>query len=218
MKKQFLVIGAGRFGSNVALKLTELDQEVMIIDNDEKEVQKLSDYITFTLVGDATNEQTLQEIGVQNFDVVIVCIGENVQSSIMCSLLLNDLGAKSVVAMATNKLHEKVLFKVGVDRVVFPQQEMAIRVAHNLVTNSFFDFINLSSQHGISEIPAKEEWIGKKIVDVNFRRNFKLNIIAIRNGNDTEIGIDPNHVITSDDTFVVIGANKDIKEVIVDED
>ncbi len=211
--KQYLVLGAGKFGSNIAKKLYELDQEVMIMDLDAELIQELSESVTYSVQGDVTNELTLREIGVQNFDVVVVSIGANIQASIMVTLMLKEMGVKKIISKAVNPLHAKVLYRIGADRVVFPEKETAIRIAQNLVTSNIFDFINLSEEHSIIEIPVKEEWIDKTILELNFRVNYNVNIIAIKNGIDIDISIKPDTLIKSGDLLLILGRNEDIKNI-----
>lgn len=211
--KQFLILGAGKFGSSVATKLYELGQEVLIIDKDIEIVQKLTNDVTHAVQGDVTNESTLRELGAQNFDVVVVSIGTDIQSSIMVTLLLKEMGVKNIISKAVNNLHAKVLYRIGANRVVFPEQEMAIRIAQNLVTNNIFDFINLSSEHSIAEVKVKEEWIGKSILEVDFRKNYNITIIAIKNGIETKISITPSTIFIEGDILLVLGTNEDIQSL-----
>ncbi len=211
--KQFLILGAGKFGSNMAKKLFELGQEVMIMDVDNEIIQGLSEHVTYAVQGDVTNEASLRELGAQNFDVVVVSIGNNIQASIMVTLLLKEMGVKKIISKAVNQLHAKVLYRIGANRVVFPEQETAIRIAQNLVTDNIFDFINLSPEHSIVEIAVKEEWVGKTILEINPRANYNINIIAIKNGVETDISIKPDRAIKQGDVLLVIGENKDIKKI-----
>ncbi len=211
--KQYLILGAGKFGSNMAKKLYELGQEVMIMDMDNEIVQGINEYVTYAVQGDVTNEASLRELGAQNFDVVVVSIGNNIQASIMVTLLLKEMGVKKIISKAVNQLHAKVLYRIGANRVVFPEQETAIRIAQNLVTDNIFDFINLSPEHSIAEIEVKDEWIGETIIDINPRANFNINIIAIKNGVDTDITILPSRVIKEGDVLLVLGRNDDIKKI-----
>ncbi len=211
--KQYLILGAGKFGANMAKKLYELGQEVMIMDMDNEIVQGINEHVTYAVQGDVTNEASLRELGAQNFDVVVVSIGNNIQASIMVTLLLKEMGVKKIISKAVNQLHAKVLYRIGANRVVFPEQETAIRIAQNLVTDNIFDFINLSPEHSIAEVEIKDEWIGKTILEINPRANYNINIIAIKNGVDTDITIDPSRIIKEGDVLLVLGRNDDIKKI-----
>ncbi|WP_459128925.1 potassium channel family protein [Guggenheimella bovis] len=211
MNKQFLILGAGKFGSSVAKRLEELGQEVMVVDHDFEVVQKLSDEVRLVMQGDVTHEATLRELGAQNFDVVIVSIGKDIQSSIMVTLLLKEMGVKKIISKAVSDLHAKVLYRIGANRVVFPEREMGVRVAQNLVNNNIFDFINLSTEYTIVETAVVEEWIGKTVVEVEIRKKYHLNIIAIKSAGEITINVDPDTVFKEGDILIVIGHNDDIQ-------
>lgn len=146
MNKQFVIIGCGRFGSSVAKKLNELGCEVMAVDASEETIQNIADSVTHAVQADATDENALKAIGIRNFDVAVITIGANIQASIMVTLMVKELGIKHIVAKAQNEMHAKVLYKIGADRVVFPEREMGVRIAKNLVSNKILDYIELSEE------------------------------------------------------------------------
>lgn len=213
MKNQYLILGAGKFGSSIAKRLQELGQEVMIMDRDLEVVQRISDDVTWALQGDVTHEATLRELGVQNFDVVIVSIGKDVQSSIMVTLLLKEMGCKKIISKAVSDLHAKVLYRIGANRVVFPEREMGIRVAQNILNKNIFDFINLSEEYTIVEMAVKEDWIGKTIGEIDIRKNYELNILAIKSGGEFTIKITPQTMFKEGDVLIVIGHNEDVEKL-----
>ena len=153
-KKQFLIIGLGRFGSSIAKTIYELGHDVLAIDKDEEKVQEISDYVTHAVQMDSTDESILKTLGVTNFDVAVVTIGSNLQDSVMATLILKELGVKYIIAKANNELHAKVLTKIGADKVVLPERDMGTRVAHNLVSSNILDYIELSEEYSILEIEA----------------------------------------------------------------
>ena len=157
-KKQFLIIGLGRFGSSIAKTIYELGHDVLAIDKDEEKVQEISDYVTHAVQMDSTDESILKTLGVTNFDVAVVTIGSNLQDSVMATLILKELGVKYIIAKANNELHAKVLTKIGADKVVLPERDMGTRVAHNLVSSNILDYIELSEEYSILEIEAIKEW------------------------------------------------------------
>lgn len=213
MSKQFVIIGCGRFGSSVAMKLNELGCEVMAVDASEETIQNISDSVTYAVQADATDENALMAMGIRNFDVAVITIGANIQASIMVTLMVKELGIKHVVAKAQNEMHAKVLYKIGADRVVFPEREMGVRVAKNLVSNKILDYIELSEDYTIVEVPPLKDWIGKSLVEINIRAEYGINVIAIKNKNGINISVSPNEVIEDHDVLVVIGHNDDIRRV-----
>lgn len=213
MKRQFCIIGCGRFGATVANKLTELGCEVMVVDTDEETIQNIANDVTYAVQADATDENSLKSIGVRNFDVVIISIGENIQSSILVTLMVKELGVKHIVAKAQNELHGKVLSKIGANRIVYPEKEMGIRIAKNLVSDNILDYIELAPDYSIMEVLALEEWFGKNLMEVNMRQKYGVNVMAIKHGTEINIAITADNVIKEGDILVVIGHNDDLKKI-----
>lgn len=209
--KQFVIIGLGRFGTSVATTLYSLGNEVLAIDTDEEVVQSISDSVTHAVQADATDEATLRSLGIRNFDVAVVTIGSNVQSSIMVTLLVKELGVKFVIAKAQNELHAKVLYKIGADRVVFPERDMGVRVAHNLCSSNILDYIELSSDYSIMEITAMKEWENKTLRDLNMRSKYGVNVMAIKRGSDINVSPYADDEIIPGDVLVVIGGTEQLK-------
>ena len=179
-KKQFVIIGLGRFGSSVAETLYGLGNDVLVIDKDEDLIQDISDSVTHAVQMDATDENALRTLGLRNFDVAVVTIGSNIQASVMVTLLVKELGVKYIIAKGNSDLHAKVLYKIGADRVILPEKDMGVRVAHNLVSESILDFIELSPDYSIMEIEAPEEWRGKSIRELKLRSKYGINVMAIK--------------------------------------
>lgn len=211
--KQFIVIGLGRFGSSIATTLSNLGYDVMGVDSDEGIIQAHSDFLTHCVQADATDEHVLKTLGVRNFDVAIVSIGQDIQASILVTLLLKELGLKYVVAKAQNKLHAKVLSKIGADRIVFPERDMAIRVAHNLVSSNIIDFIELSPHFSIVEIAAISDWYNKSLKDLDMRKKYGLNVMAIKRKKDVIISPNADEKICKDDILVVVAKNEDVESL-----
>jgi trk system potassium uptake protein TrkA len=206
MQKQYAVIGLGRFGTSVARTLFKLGQEVLAIDMDEDRVRYVAEEVTHTLLADTTDANTLKSIGIANFDVVIVAIGENVQANIMTTLLLKEQGVPFVVAKALNKMQGRVLEKIGADRVVYPERDMGKRIAHNLVAPNLVDYIELSAGFRICEIIAQKEMAGKSLKDLELRHKFNVNVILIKKATG-EIVFTPNgqDIIQVGDVLVLAG-------------
>ncbi|MCG8500282.1 MAG: TrkA family potassium uptake protein [Firmicutes bacterium] len=211
--RSFVVLGMGRFGQSVAKTLYELGYEVLAIDNDEEVIQDMTDYVTHAVIADATDENVLKSLGVRNFDVAVVTIGGDMQSSILVTLILKEMGVKYILAKARSELHAKVLNKVGADRVIFPERDMGTRVAHNLVSSNILDYIELSPDYSIIEVAAPEQWVGKSLVELNVRVKYGINIMAIKNGKEINISPRADDTIKRDDVVVIIGANADISRL-----
>lgn len=213
MNKQFVIIGCGRFGSSVAKKLNELGCEVMAVDASEETIQNIADSVTHAVQADATDENALKAIGIRNFDVAVITIGANIQASIMVTLMVKELGIKHIVAKAQNEMHAKVLYKIGADRVVFPEREMGVRIAKNLVSNKILDYIELSEEYTIAEVTPLKNWIGKSLIQINVRNQYGINVIAIKSSEGININVGPEEHIGEHDVLVVIGHNDDIKKI-----
>lgn len=211
--KEFVVFGLGKFGRSTAMTLANYGHNVLAIDKNEEVVQDISEFVTHAVQADVTDVDTLKSLGIGNFDVAVVAISQDMQSSIMATMLLKELGVGYVLTKAQNEIHEKVLRKIGADRVVFPEREMGNRIATSLISDNIMDFIELSSEYSIVEVVALDEWIGKTLLQINMRVNYGINVMAIRRGDDINITPGANEVITNGDVLVVIGAQKDLQKI-----
>lgn len=213
MKKQFAVIGIGRFGSSVAKTLCGLGHEVLAVDRNQDRIQEIADYVTHAVQADATDEEALKSLGIRNFDAVVVSIGDDIQSSIMIALLCKEMGVKFVVGKAQNDLHAKVLYKIGVDKVIFPERDMGMKIAHHLASTNIIDYIELASDYSLVEVTAIPEWVGKSLRQINMRAVYGLNVVAIKRGEDVLISPKGEDVINEGDVLVTIGKNDYIKKL-----
>lgn len=211
--KQFAVIGLGRFGSSLACALTRLGHDVLAIDTDEQVVQKYSNMLTHVVQGDSTDEDVLHAVGIRNFDCVIIAIGGNIQDNVLTTMLVKEMGINYVVTKAQNPMHGRMLEKIGADRVVYPEGEMGQRVAHNLVSTNILDYIELSPEIGIVEITAPSQVINKTLAQANFRAKFRINVLALKRGNEIITAPMPDDKILAEDILIVMGNNKDIHEL-----
>ncbi|SDW78430.1 trk system potassium uptake protein TrkA [Marininema mesophilum] len=211
MDKNFAVIGLGRFGASVAKTLYEMGYEVMAVDKDPHRVQEFSEIVTYVVEVDSTDEKALRALGINNFDVVVVAIGEDIQSSIMTTLILQEIGVKKVVVKATNDLHGKVLYKIGAEKVVFPERDMGVRVVNHLISPTILDYIELADDYSIIEISAGGSFDGKSLEKIDVRSEFGCNVMAIKS--DKQINIAPmaQDVIQKGDVLVVIGHNENLR-------
>jgi trk system potassium uptake protein TrkA len=208
--KQFAVIGLGRFGSSVASTLYGLGFDVLGIDAEEGRTQAMINSTTHVVQADATDDEALRTLGLRNFDVVVVAVGGDLQSSILVTLILKELGVRFVVVKASNDLHGRVLEKIGADRVVFPERDMGVRLAHNLVSTNVLDYIELSPDYSLVELTAGGELAGHTLRDLNLRARFGINVLALRKGEEIKVSPGGDDVIDEGDIMVIIGANQDI--------
>lgn len=211
MKKQFAVIGLGRFGGSVCRELMELGAEVLAIDFSEERVNELKDIVTHAAILDSTDEQALKSIGISNFDHVIVAIGENIQASILTTLMLTELGVKHITVKAQNDYHEKVLQKIGAHLIVHPERDMGRKIAHSILSKNVLDYLELSDKHSIMELVAGTKMHGKSLIELNVRAKYGINIIGIKRGDEVIISPVANERIYKGDILIVIGADVDIE-------
>lgn len=211
--KQFVVIGIGRFGASLAKTLYSTGNDVLAIDKNEDLVQDIADYVTHAVQMDATDENAIRTLGIRNFDVAVVSIGDNIQASIMVTLLLKEVGVKYIVAKGSNDLHAKVLKKIGADRVVLPEQDMGNRVAHNLLSSSILDFIELSEDYSVMEIEVIDAWDGNTLQELKLRTKYGINVMAIKNGKKVKVSPSAETAINSGDILVVVGSVEQLTKI-----
>lgn len=207
-KKQFVVIGLGRFGSSIATTLYSLGNDVLVIDKNEDLIQDIASEVTHAVQADATDENALKALGIRNFDVAIISIGGDIQSSVMATLILRELGVKYIIAKGNGELHAKVLYKIGADRVVLPEKDMGVRVAHNIISSSILDYIELSSDYSIMEVKAFEDWVGKDLKSLNLRKKYGINVIAIKKGEKINLNPAADDIVCKDNVIVAIGSKE----------
>lgn len=213
MKKQIVVIGLGRFGSSVCKELHSLGHEIMAIDTDPEKVDALRDYAAFTVIADATDENQLKSLGVRNFEHAVVAIGDNLQASVLCTLMLKELGLPKVWVKARDLQHEKILNKVGADRVIQPEKEMGIRVAHHVDSEKIVDYIDLSNDYSIIELVASGKMANKTLVDLNIRVEFNCIVLAIKRLEDVNIAPAVDDIVEQGDVLIVMGHKDDLKRL-----
>lgn len=212
-RKQYIVIGLGRFGRSVAMNLGALGHEVLAVDSREENVEHIAPFVTQAVQANATDEETLQELGISSFDAAIVCIGANSRDSILVTVLCKELGVPQVVVKAEDELHAKILRKVGADRVVFPEQDMGQRVARSLDAPGILDMMELAADYRIAEIVVPESWCGKTLVDIHVRRNYGLAIIGIRRGREFLASPGAEARLHEGDVLLVLGKQGDIDAI-----
>jgi len=210
-EKQYAVIGLGRFGSALSKELINLGYEVLGIDVSEERVHEMSDELTHTVVADCTDEEVLRSLGIRNFDCVVVAIGNDIQASILTAIVLKDLGVAKVVAKALSELHGKVLQKIGVDRIIFPERDMGIRVAHQLASPNLLDYIELSKDYTIAEMVVPKKLCGHSLGELNPRSQFGCSVVAINKKNGVIVAPTATDRLDEGDLMVIIGKNDGIE-------
>lgn len=210
MKKDFAVIGLGTFGGSICKELSKMGMEVLAIDKDEHIVADYSRIATQAVVADAKEEQVLRELGIWNFDHVIVAIGNDIQSSILITIMLKELGVKKVTAKALNDIHEKVLRKVGADHVVHPERDMGRRLAHNLISSNVLEYLALSDKYSIVELQVNGPIVGRSLIDLNVRARYGINVVAIKRNEDLIVSNVAEEMLRENDILIAIGSDEDI--------
>lgn len=211
--KSYVVVGLGRFGSEAARQLYALGCEVLAMDNISEHVQHVANDVTHAVVGDSRDKEVLRALGVGDFDCGIVAIGDDLAASVLTTMNMKELGIKHLVCKAHDDTHRRVLEKLGADRVVIPEQENAARLARSLSSHNVLDYIELSEDYGIAEVPAPAIWNGKSLKDLNVRAKLGLNIIAVRRGGSIHVSPVADFVMEGGDIVVVLGDNEHLEKV-----
>lgn len=210
--KSILLVGVGRYGRHVAEKLNELGHEVMAVDRKEDRIQAVMPYVTTALIGDTTNPDFLESIGVDNFDVCIVGVGNDFQSSLETTSLLKEMGAKFVVSRASRDVHAKFLLRNGADEVVYPEKQLADWTAIRYSADHILDYIELDDEHSIIEVTVPENWIGKTVGEINIRRKYNINILALKENGKLNASITADTLFTNEQTLLVLGGYRDLQK------
>ncbi|MCX5779493.1 MAG: TrkA family potassium uptake protein [Firmicutes bacterium] len=210
-EKQFAVIGIGRFGESLCKELTRMGHEVLAIDMNEDRVNDAIDFATHAVQADSMDTQVLKTLGIRNFDAVIVAIGENIQSNILTTIVLKELGCKKVISKAKNTMHGKVLEKIGTDIVIYPERDMALKLARSLISQNFLEQIQLSPEYSIIELFTPAAFIDKNLIDAGLRKKLRVNILAIRRGDEIIVAPGPEAKMQRGDVLVALGHNEDLE-------
>ncbi|SFE09547.1 trk system potassium uptake protein TrkA [Bacillus sp. OV194] len=213
VKRQYAVIGLGRFGGSICRALSDQGMEVLGIDMDEDRVNEYSSIATHTVIADSTDEGVLKNLGIRNFEHVIVAIGENLQSSILTTLILKDMGVSKITVKAQNDYHERVLLKIGADRIIHPERDMGIRIAHQVVSKNVLDYLELSDEYSIVEMAAGEKMSGKSLQEMNIRAKYGCNVVAVKRSNEVIVSPHADQKVEEGDVLIVIGGEKDISRL-----
>ncbi len=203
-KKTYAVFGLGRYGAAVARELVENGAEVMAVDADQRIVCDAAAYLPVCKCADVTDPEVISRLGITGIDTVIVCMAGNLEASVMAVTLCKEVGVKTVIAKCANEMHQKILLRVGADQVVFPENESGIRLAKNLLSSGFIDMISLSKDVSMVEIDVKEEWRGKNLIELNLRKKYDINIVAVKRGEKVTVNINPEQPLDGETTLIVI--------------
>ena len=210
--KNILLIGLGRFGRHIAMELSELGHEIMAVDINEGRVDKVLPYVTNAQIGDSTNAEFLESLGIGNYDICFVTIGGSFQNSLETTSLLKELGAKMVISRAERDVQEKFLLRNGADKVIYPEKQVAKWAAIRYTADHIFDYIEIDEQHAIFEVEVPEGWVGKSIGELNIRRKFGINILGIKHSGKTEVSITPDTVLSGEITILALGEYKALQK------
>ena len=212
--KSVLVIGLGRFGRHLCLKLTQLGNEVMIVDKNEAAVTELANSVTSAQIADCTDEAALHALGVHNFDVCFVCIGSDFASSLLITSMLKDLGAQRIIAKSSQDMHMRLLLRNGADEVVYPERDSAERVAMRTSATNVFDYIELTDEYAIYEIPPLASWVGKTIMELGIRNRYHINILAVKTGDALRPMPGANYAFTGTEHILALAGREDVKKLL----
>lgn len=212
MKKSILLIGLGRYGTHVARELSELNHDVLAVDRNEERINGSMQYVTSAQIGDSTNEEFLRSLGVDNFDVCIVTIGKDFQSSLETTSLLKELGGKLVVSRASADVQEKFLLRNGADEVVYPEKQLAKWTSIRYTAEHILDYVELDAEHSIFEVAIPEKWIGRKVGEIDIRRKYNINILATKVNGKMDLAVTPETVLAANKTMLVFGEDKDLQK------
>lgn len=207
-RKEFVVFGLGKFGLSVAKALSDNGCQVMAVDSVQSKVEEIAPDVTYAVCTDITDAEAIHSLGISNFDGAIIAIGENLEASVLATIMSKEMGIPYVLAKAQTELQAKVLKRVGADKIIFPEKETGMRIAHNLVSGNFFDAVELSNKYSMMDLDVPEEWVGKTLRELNLRATKKINVIGVKHDAEFEITPDPDQPLNADDVLVVIGKNQ----------
>ncbi len=203
-KKTYAVFGLGRYGSAVARELVDNGMEVIAVDIKQRIVNDAAAYLPVCKCADVADAEVISRLGISSIDTVVICMASNLEASVMAVTLCKEAGVKTVIAKCANEMHQKILLRVGADEVVFPENESGIRLAQNLLSSGFIDMISLSKDVSILEIDVRDEWRGKNLIELNLRKKYGFNIVAIKKGERVNVNIDPEQPLDAESTLIVI--------------
>ena len=212
--KSILIIGMGRFGKHLCTNLARLGNQIMAVDENEETLEDMLEYVVSAKIGDCTNEAVLRSLGIDNFDICFICIGNNFQSSLEITSMVKELGGRYVVSKANRDIHAKFLLRNGADEVIYPDRDIAEKMAVRYSANHVFDYIELTEEFSIYEIPPLPEWVGKSIIELSIRNKYRISILATKEGERAKLMPTADYVIRADEHLMVIGKNEDVDKIL----
>ncbi len=204
VKKTYAVFGLGRYGIAIAKELVENGMEVIAVDIEQRIINDVATFLPVCKCADVTDAEVISRLGIGNIDTVIVCMANSLEASVMAVTLCKEAGVRNVIAKCANEMQQKILLRVGADQVVFPEKESGIRLAKNLLSSGFIDMLSLSKDVSIVEIDVRDEWCGKNLIELNLRKKYGFNIVAIKKGEDVNVSINPEQALDAETTLIVI--------------
>lgn len=212
--KTILIIGMGHMGEHLCKNLSRMENQIMIVDKNESAIQEYLPYVTNARIGDCTNEEVLRSLGIGNFDVCFVCIGNDFQCSLEITNLLKEIGAKRVVSLANRDIQAKFLLRNGADEIIYPDRDIAERLAVRYSVNGIFDYMELADGYAIYEIPPLAIWIGKSVKELNFRGKYNINILGTKKDGRTDLMLSPDYIFSEDEHLMIVGRNEDVDKIL----
>ena len=213
MKKQYAVFGLGSFGESVAIALQGLGCEVIVVDDDMERIEDIANSVSYAMKADFGDPDVVRSLGTKNLDGVVVAVADNMEASIMATLVCKEIGVPYVISKAKNDLHATVLKKIGADAIIFPEKEMGVRLAKNIMSANFADWIALSPDYSLVETVIPRGWIGKSLQDLDVRRKYGINVVGIKVGEDVEVNPNPEKALEDGMVMILVGANKDLENI-----
>ena len=213
MNKSIAVFGIGRFGKSLALRLADMGVDVMVVDNNPEDIEKIADKVTYAIEANLTDADAIQALGLDDIDTVVVAMGSDLQASIMSVMVAKEMGVPYVLAKASDERMGAILTKVGADKIIYPEEESGFRTARVLASESFIDYFDIAGTLCVLEMKPKPEWIGKNLIELNLRGNYKMNVIAIKDKSGTSSYIDPNKPLDADAELFVVVDKKDLHNI-----
>ena len=213
MKKTYAVFGLGRYGTAVARELVDNGMEVIAVDSDQRIVNAAAVDLPICKCADITDPDVIRQLGIGNVDVVIIAMANNLEASVLAVTLCKEIGVETVIAKCANEMHQKILTRVGADKVVFPENESGIRLAKNLLSSGFVDMVSLAKNVSMIELDVKSEWTGKNLIELNLRKKYSINVVALRQGDMVSVDIDPKAPLAASDKLIVIANTEKLKKL-----
>lgn len=210
-KKQYVVFGGGKFGGSIAVTLQELGCEIILVDKDPETVQMLADRVSYAMCADVEDTEIFGELGMRNLDGAIIAITESLETSIVTAMMCNEMGIPRIIAKAKNAMHEKILRRIGVHKIIYPEAEMGRRVAKYLVADNFMDWIELSPHYSMVEMDVPQEWCGKSLAQLHIRERYGMNVVGIMDGDSVSVALNPAEPLRAESVLIVVGENKHLE-------